>query len=296
MNAHNIQNADKTVAARGGNLSKSADPLSRVHALIRRKRKEGRGLGEGGDYKPWLTVREVPSRGKSSRILGWKSGRVHTFFSTLEEHYFYVLEWSERIVDIREQFPLLPIEDTISISKSLGVRHPDNRGEPVVVTLDFLVTERQTDGSHRLHACNIKQKADLDNPRVREKLTIERLFCEAHGMDWGYVNEEHINWPLAENVAYLHSHRDLSRRSPHLDAATIHRVSHALANAISASEAPLNRHTRECDDRLGLDPGTALTIARHLLATRRWQVDMNHPLHPARPLTLLGVHDDAFIR
>lgn len=31
--------------------------------------KEGRGSGQGSDYKPWLTVRDVLSEGRSHRIL-----------------------------------------------------------------------------------------------------------------------------------------------------------------------------------------------------------------------------------
>lgn len=261
---------------------------------IARRIAKGRGQNEGADYKPWLTVREVASRGKSSRILGWKTRRVHTVLSGLEEHYFYVLEWSAFVVDVREQFPLLPLRDTLAIAESLGVRHPEHQGRPIVMTLDFLVTERRSERNHRFCARSTKRETDLADLRVREKLTIERLYCEAHGMDWGYVTEKNIPWTLAENVAYLHPRFDLSLRFPQLDAATISAVSRALADLVFSSLAPLNRHTQECDDLLGLAPGTALTIARHLLATRRWEVDMNQPLHPARPLHLLAIHDDAF--
>ncbi|MGP7816533.1 TnsA endonuclease N-terminal domain-containing protein [Niallia sp. 01092] len=52
------------------------------------------------------------------------------------------MEYSGFIVDIREQFPLLPIEETIIIAEELGIKHPTdpNTGEPVVMTTDFLVT------------------------------------------------------------------------------------------------------------------------------------------------------------
>ena len=46
-------------------------------AKIARFRKEGRGDGSGADYTPWLTVRDVPSRGRSHRIAGVVTGRVH---------------------------------------------------------------------------------------------------------------------------------------------------------------------------------------------------------------------------
>ena len=266
---------------------------AQLEAAIKRRLNQGRGLGDGVNYKPWLTVREVPSHGKSSRILGWKTHREHVVLSGLEEHYFYTLEWSESVVDVREQFPLLPVEETLSIAESLGVRHPEHHGTLIVMTLDFLVTVLCPDGRRRFCARSVKPKAELADRRVREKLSIERLFCEAHGMDWGYVTEEHIPWVLAENVAYLHSRHDLTHQSSQIDASIIPLVSRVLAAKVLGSDIPLNRHTCECDDLLGLAPGTSLTIVRHLLAVRRWTMDMDQPIHPAKPLRLLAVHNDA---
>lgn len=34
---------------------------------------EGRGSGYGSNYKPWITVRDFASEGKSHRILGIKT-------------------------------------------------------------------------------------------------------------------------------------------------------------------------------------------------------------------------------
>jgi hypothetical protein len=65
--------------------------------------KEGRGSGQGRDYKPWLTVRDVPSNGRSHRIFGHKSQRIHHFLSDLELAVFFVLEWHQDTEDIREQ-------------------------------------------------------------------------------------------------------------------------------------------------------------------------------------------------
>ncbi len=86
---------------------------------------QNRGQGEGKDYIPWLKINDVPSTGLASRVKGWKTGRVHHLFSEhLELAYFYLLEWDERVVDIREQYPLLPIEKTLYIAESLGIIHP----------------------------------------------------------------------------------------------------------------------------------------------------------------------------
>src|SRR6266849_4151842 len=62
--------------------------------VIDRRIKEGRGQGRGKDYKPWLTVQDVPSIGLATRILGWTTGRVHHLFSLLELKDFYTKDWA----------------------------------------------------------------------------------------------------------------------------------------------------------------------------------------------------------
>lgn len=45
--------------------------------------KEGRGSGVGPDYKPWLTIQDVSSLGRSTRLKGTKTNRQHEFLSDL---------------------------------------------------------------------------------------------------------------------------------------------------------------------------------------------------------------------
>jgi len=132
---------------------------------------EGRGQGRGADYRPWLRIQDVPSRGLAHRIKGWKTGRVHHFLSQFEAHFFYALEWSPQVEDIREQFPLLPLEETLDIARACGVRHPtDPRSRhPVVMTTDFLVTLRR-DGQRLEQPYTLKMAVELDRKRVLEKL------------------------------------------------------------------------------------------------------------------------------
>ena len=89
--------------------------------------KEGYGQGTGKDYLPWITVHDFPSNGFISRAPGWKSNRVYHFMSISELGYFYILEWSDIVTDIREQF-LLELEITMKIAEEFGIRHPcDNK-------------------------------------------------------------------------------------------------------------------------------------------------------------------------
>ena len=87
--------------ARGRKLEALAD--------YQRALKKKFGLGEGHEYMPWLRVQDVNSRGNSAKIDGIKSNRTHHTLSEHETCFFYLAEFSDSVIDIREQFPLLPL-------------------------------------------------------------------------------------------------------------------------------------------------------------------------------------------
>ena len=95
---------------------------------IEKRLAEGRGQGRGVNYIPYLKVHDVSSNGISSRISGWTTLRTHHLLSKIETATFYVFDWAERIKDIREQYPLLPIDETLAIAESLCIRHPIDCG------------------------------------------------------------------------------------------------------------------------------------------------------------------------
>ena len=118
-------------------------------AKINKWIKEGRGQGEGNTYKPWLNIQDVASKGYATRDLGWKTGRIHHFLSDLELHYLYTLDWSPYVVDIREQYPLLPLEKTIAIAEEMSVEHPRENGASgpyKVITCDFFIIIKTENG------------------------------------------------------------------------------------------------------------------------------------------------------
>lgn len=153
-----------------------------------RKITEGRGQGYGSKYKPWLYVHEVPSKGQVSRIKGWKTERPHHLMSQLEKNYFYLLEWDDNVVDIREQYPLLPVRETMSIASQLGFKHPVKLKTPFVMTTDFLVTYRAGIGN-TLEAIAVKPSNQLDNRRTLQKLEIERQYWLKRNIPWKVVTE-----------------------------------------------------------------------------------------------------------
>src|SRR5260370_35651672 len=86
--------------------------------------KEGRGQGRGAKYKPWLYIHDVPSRGRAWRTKGWKTGRPKQLLSDFEHDYFLIKDRDPSAIDIREQYPLCPLEETLAIAGDGRVRHP----------------------------------------------------------------------------------------------------------------------------------------------------------------------------
>ncbi|AWK50548.1 transposase [Clostridium beijerinckii] len=99
---------------------------------------EKRGLGKFEEYKPWLKVHEFGSCGRVHRIVGWKNRRIYQLMSDLELYYFVLAQWDDNVIDIREQYPLLPLEETILRANEIGVNHPPmNSKKKTVMTTDF---------------------------------------------------------------------------------------------------------------------------------------------------------------
>lgn len=142
-----------------------------TQATYERYIKEGRGKGEGKAYKPWLTVRDVSSKGRSAREVGWKTGRDHHLLSDHERRLFYFCEWSDAIIDIREQFPLRNLDLAMQIAEDMGWEYPRNResNTPYVLTTDFMLTVEQ-DGKHSQMAWTVKTAKDLEKQGSISKL------------------------------------------------------------------------------------------------------------------------------
>ncbi|HEV7926546.1 MAG TPA: TnsA endonuclease N-terminal domain-containing protein [Verrucomicrobiae bacterium] len=249
--------------------------------------KEGRGQGRGADYKPWLLVQSFSSLGYSSRALSRKTGREHHLMSNLELDFFLILDLSPRVVDIREQFPLLPVAETMAIAQALGIRHPmDTRTKkPFVLTTDFLVTVR-CDPRNDEEARTLKPANELASSRTLEKLEIERHYWRARNVDWAIVTDADISQIVVRNLRWLHPCVQIPQTAP-LPENSLEKVDRMLREFLH-SGLGLASAAHACDDKLGLEPGTSLSFARHFMASRRWRVNLNEIINPASPLKILN--------
>lgn len=244
---------------------------------IDKRIRAGRGQGHGCAYKPWLYVQDVASQGLVHRVKGWKTGRTHHLLSNPERDYFYLLDWSTQVMDIREQYPLLPLEETQALAEQCGVRHPADptTKQPVVLTTDFLVDVRQ--GNQCIQqARSVKPSDYLAKERVLEKLELERLYWQSRKVDWGIVTEREIPSVYAQNVRKIHPYREITDRLP--AQVELSEIVQALTVQARSQQLCLKDLVQRSDATLKLPEGTSLTVVYHLIATHQWRTDLHQPL------------------
>jgi hypothetical protein len=172
--------------------------------LIDKKINEGRGQGRLADYKPWIEVGEFRSRGEQQIVVSRKTGRSHHYFSKLESDYHSMVEFDPRIIDIREQYPILPRSQTMKIAELNDIRHPAFAGLPTVITFDFVLTVLENRKQVTL-VRSVKRSKDLAKARVLEKLELERRICDRLGYEYKIVTENDMPTQRVKNLAFLWS-------------------------------------------------------------------------------------------
>lgn len=256
--------------------------------------KEGRGSGIGADYKPWLNIQDVSSLGRSTRLKGIKTERQHEFLSDLERNYFYLTEYSDFVVDIREQFPLFPLEETIVIADELGIKHPTDpkTNEPIVMTTDFLLTIDKGQGVFEV-ARTIKMKDELLRERVLEKFEIEREYWQRRDIDWGIVTEEDISKTMARNISYIHDYYDIrdfdafsEMNSRHLEDLAM-----ALLQRLLNTEESIRTVASTFDKEVHLPLGSGVTLFFHLLAQKIIKVNILEPINIEKPIVIDSINE-----
>jgi len=250
-----------------------------TEAVIQRFHDEGRGLGSGAAYKPWLNIGDFASLGRTHNPVSQKTGgRPHQLFSDNEYNFFLILEWATDICDIREQFPLSR-EHTQEVAIQLGIPHPFYPGThvPTVMTVDFMVT-RIREGTEFLEAFNVKAASEAEDERSMEKLEIQRETLERMGIAHHLVFDTRIPASKVKNLAWIRGGcLRTSEQVPYPGFFEEQMAAMAFDLAESNFGGTLAQYCQKFDSTAGIASGTGLRIARMLLASRVLQVELDCP-------------------
>ncbi|QIL19763.1 TnsA endonuclease N-terminal domain-containing protein [Thermomonas sp. HDW16] len=256
-------------------------------AKIARFQKEGRGTGQGKDYLPWLTIQDVASNGRVTRVYSFKTDRSHHLLSDLETGLFHMLDWSTSVVDMREQYPL-DREVTRDIARQMGIQHPrDTRTQTdIVMTTDFLVDIRRA-MQKGLAAYSVKPAAELDDARTLDKLELERRYWQLKKVPWFLVTDKDLPKRRILNLAWLHEMRSLDQlQTKHPDywkdrcdrfIGVLTRTHGGLVHDL------LSYLEQHCEFR----DGEPMTVLRHLAANKRLGLDLDVEFSTKSPVSAL---------
>ncbi|MGJ9420784.1 TnsA endonuclease N-terminal domain-containing protein [Massilia sp. CMS3.1] len=243
--------------------------------------KRGFGLGTGIAYHPWLRVRDVPSIGTSGNPKGITVPRIYHLLSLPERIYFYLLDRQPDVVDIREQFPILNLAETLTICSELGVKHTRKGRFPEPFTLDFIVT-RQTPSGLAYQARSIKTPEDASIPKVRLRLKVEHKWCQQNNIDWKLVDTTGYSRELFATLTFMRGWA-LQRHLPNFEQAD------EFAKVffdIYEQNLPLKEIIRTCSMRLNRSNENCLNEFLYCVWSGRIAVDLMSKLTLHLPVVL----------
>lgn len=238
--------------------------------------KEGRGQGEGENYKPWIVIQDFPSMGRATRVFGWTTNRIHHFFSDTQLKYFYLLDWDERVVDIREHYALLDLETVLSDTSDLRLnKFIDKKSkESYVLTTTFLITLINNAGEKNFVARSIKYASELNKISTIEKLEIERRYWKVRDIDWGIVTNKDINSARAKNIEWLHTTLNFNDYNG-ISQDEFMGLLDGLLYRFYDSKGSIKKIISGFEKDYSLDAGTGLLLFKHLIAGKRIILDFD---------------------
>lgn len=268
--------------------------------------KVGRGRGTGPDYRPFVTVFDLSSIGNSHRVWSWLCQRIVHLFSDNENILFKLIQANPLVVDIREQFPLLPYQEIQRIAKIFDEKYFQrlkkrvlNNGEIYVPTSDFRVTAKSPGGLYDF-IITVKPSTKLTAHQLL-KFTIEREFWRRRNLQFFIVTDQDLqkNHTLYRNIRFLKRFRNLERnqkiRPENINEKQKIEAVNYLTEAVVGQTVYLSPIVRETDEKFNFWPGTSVVLANHLVATNMWQVDLiNHRYNPSRHVHVQQANIDAF--
>ena len=272
---------------------------------------QGRGLGIGDWYRPWIQITRKLSSPRSNQCIAPMPGlrRLCHFLSRGEHRVAHVMWWLGA-EDVREQFPLwpwphhaplseifpdhdFPIHPGLqSVADDAGIQLYPYPGLAIsaIPSLDLVITLPAGFAPRRLIGCSVKPaeiflEADSVD-RVRERLELDRRYCGSANMGHVLVHAEQLPPEFVVNLDWLAPLRPRAE----IDAVVASQqyrdfVGH-LAN--KAYEHPASWAARQAGSKVGWD-FLAATFALH---TALWRLDVDvdllQRLHLHRPLTRGG--------
>ena len=229
------------------------------------------------DYQPHLKVNSFASKGRVSRIKSHTVGRIHHFLSDLESDFFYLFDWDDNIVDIREHFALQEYEKIVDNTDDLNNSHFVNKktGEPYILSTTFLLTTKE--GKFIAQAVTYADK--LERLSTQEKLEREKRYWTALGIEFRISTEKELPKQKVQNIASLHQ---IINSTPPVETELLEYYVVKLLE----SDATVEKFNADFEEKNLLLSSDGLAMFRWLVANKVIEIDMNAPIDITKPMKI----------
>jgi len=193
--------------------------------------------------------------------------------SNYETSLFFLLDWSDNVTDIREQYPLLNLSDAIATAERAQIRYPFDpiSGFPYVMTSDFYI-----ETPFGMEVISVKLSSELAKPRVREKLEIERRYWQSQGIKWRIVTENEIDVSKARKIEWLSQAKCLAGFG--MNDNIQNKCIAFFVEAYPHHLGFLDDLFLETEQKFGLCAGMGLNVYKYLAYHKRIHIDIHAPV------------------
>jgi len=218
------------------------------------------------NHQPAVTVHNFSSKGRTWRIKGQKSGKIHYPASDLEYKIFSFLDRHPIVKAIREQFGH-PLELTKALAHQLGINHPpQNSAEKLPLSTDFIVDLDNVNFPHV--AIYAKYAKDLENPRTIEKLLLEAASLASANILMWIITEKEIEQDIIRSFEWIGSFDD------EIDLVKCFEVArYYYAYLLKFPNTKLTTALFELDKAEGEEPGTSIGKVKKLISIGLFSFD-----------------------
>ncbi|KIY21419.1 MULTISPECIES: heteromeric transposase endonuclease subunit TnsA [Bacillales] len=243
---------------------------------LQRYIKEGRGQGEFESYKGFIRVQDFGSVGRSSRLRTWRCNRIVHLLSDIETRFFYLTEFDDSILQVKEHVPLYDFEEVVGEQEDIDIRKFKDKqsGFPYILTTTFLITVRGNDGNTYDVARSVKASHELERKAVIERFELIRRYFWKKGIDWALLTQKELPIVKAKNIEWIHPARFLEETTD-FTKGDISYISGILLESLYKNKRPVREITSSVDSQLNLEAGSGLLLFKHLLTTKQIKIDMN---------------------
>lgn len=222
-----------------------------------------------------LKVTTFSSKGRATRIYGYKTKRIHHLQSDNQLRVFLLLEWNDTVKNIEENVELRDFESVIDDVDNLRFDKFSDKetGQLYQLHTNFLVTTKKDNLEEQI-AISVKSLSELERRTVIEKLEIERRYWRAKGVKFYILTEKEINKQFVDNIKWV--------REALIDKSTEDKreLGERLYYFLQENkERKLSEALNEFDANMGVKEGTALFIFRYLIGIKEIQVDMEKSIN-----------------